>query len=200
MKEHREACRTNVVAAFPPNDAVWTRICRARRRDRLLLVAKLCGGQFSFDLSLTEGSKLTRQAITKHLRVLETAGIVRSVRTGRENDSNSIRRRLKESRIPRFRFPSSGISAVQVKVVRRKLSPWSEAHIGQIADSRRRFRAPLVSSRTRPYPVPNGRLSAATTTSNGLEDVTVTVRSRPSCRHVFLLSLEANHAATTPVT
>ena len=52
---------------------------------RLLLVAKLCGGQSHSISQLTEGSKLTRQAITKHLRVLETVGIVRSVRTGREN-------------------------------------------------------------------------------------------------------------------
>ena len=34
---------------------------------------------------LADGSKLTRQAITKHLRVLESAGVVRSVRAGREN-------------------------------------------------------------------------------------------------------------------
>jgi DNA-binding transcriptional ArsR family regulator len=34
---------------------------------------------------LTERSKLTRQAITKHLRVLEDAGIVHGVRTGRES-------------------------------------------------------------------------------------------------------------------
>jgi DNA-binding transcriptional ArsR family regulator len=34
---------------------------------------------------LTEGSKLTRQAITKHLRVLHDAGLVRGVRRGREN-------------------------------------------------------------------------------------------------------------------
>jgi len=34
---------------------------------------------------LTEGSKLTRQAITKHLRVLESAGIVHSLRRGRES-------------------------------------------------------------------------------------------------------------------
>ena len=52
---------------------------------RLWLVAKLCGGQPHSISRLTEGSKLTRQAITKHLRVLESAGIVRSVRTGRES-------------------------------------------------------------------------------------------------------------------
>jgi DNA-binding transcriptional ArsR family regulator len=52
---------------------------------RLSLIAKLCRGQ-PFSISqLTAGSKLTRQAITKHLRVLENAGIVRSARSGRES-------------------------------------------------------------------------------------------------------------------
>ena len=52
---------------------------------RLSLVAKLCGGHPRSIAQLTEGSKLTRQAITKHLRVLERAAIVHSVRTGRES-------------------------------------------------------------------------------------------------------------------
>jgi DNA-binding transcriptional ArsR family regulator len=52
---------------------------------RLSLVAKLCGGQPYSISQLTKGSKLTRQGITKHLRVLERVGIVRGVRTGREN-------------------------------------------------------------------------------------------------------------------
>ena len=52
---------------------------------RLALVAKLAGGQPHSIAQLTEGSKLTRQAISKHLRVLKTAGMVRSVRAGREN-------------------------------------------------------------------------------------------------------------------
>jgi DNA-binding transcriptional ArsR family regulator len=54
-------------------------------KTRLLLVAKLCGGQPSSISQLTRGSRLTRQAITKHLRVLESVGIVHSVRTGRES-------------------------------------------------------------------------------------------------------------------
>jgi DNA-binding transcriptional ArsR family regulator len=54
-------------------------------RTRLLLVARLCRGQPRSISQLAEGSKLTRQAITKHLHVLETVGIVHSVRTGREN-------------------------------------------------------------------------------------------------------------------
>jgi len=52
---------------------------------RLSLVAKLTNGQPRSISQLTEGSKLTRQAITKHLRVLEGAGIVHSVRSGRES-------------------------------------------------------------------------------------------------------------------
>jgi DNA-binding transcriptional ArsR family regulator len=52
---------------------------------RLALVAKLCRGRPRSISQLTEGSRLTRQAITKHLRVLETAGVVRSVRAGRES-------------------------------------------------------------------------------------------------------------------
>jgi len=52
---------------------------------RLLLVAKLSQGRTYSIAQLTEGSGLTRQAITKHLRVLEGVGIVHSVRTGRES-------------------------------------------------------------------------------------------------------------------
>jgi len=52
---------------------------------RLWLVAKLCDGPPRSISQLTRGSKLTRQAITKHLRVLERARIVHCVRAGRES-------------------------------------------------------------------------------------------------------------------
>jgi len=52
---------------------------------RLALVTKLSGGQPRSISQLTKGSKLTRQAITKHLRVLESVGIVHSVHAGRES-------------------------------------------------------------------------------------------------------------------
>jgi DNA-binding transcriptional ArsR family regulator len=52
---------------------------------RLSLVAKLSGGQPRSISQLTRGSRLSRQAITKHLRVLESVGFVRSARAGREN-------------------------------------------------------------------------------------------------------------------
>ncbi len=52
---------------------------------RLALVAKLCGGEPQSISQLASGSTLTRQAVTKHLRVLEKAGIVRCRRAGRES-------------------------------------------------------------------------------------------------------------------
>lgn len=65
---------------------VWAPIFAALGDEtRLLLVAKLCSGQPHSIAQLTEGSRLSRQAITKHLRVLESAGIVYGVRRGREN-------------------------------------------------------------------------------------------------------------------
>lgn len=51
---------------------------------RLSLMGKLAGGPPQSIARLAEGSTLTRQAITKHLRVLESAGVARSVRIGRE--------------------------------------------------------------------------------------------------------------------
>jgi DNA-binding transcriptional ArsR family regulator len=51
---------------------------------RLALVAKLCERSPQSISQLTDGSKLTRQAITKHLAVLESAGVVGGVRVGRE--------------------------------------------------------------------------------------------------------------------
>ena len=52
---------------------------------RLSLVNALSAGEPRSIAQLTGGTKITRQAITKHLRVLESAGIVHSVRTGRES-------------------------------------------------------------------------------------------------------------------
>ncbi len=52
---------------------------------RLSVLAKLSTGERQSISRLTAGTRLTRQAVTKHLRVLEDAGVVRSVRTGREN-------------------------------------------------------------------------------------------------------------------
>ncbi len=52
---------------------------------RLRLVAGLCAAGPQSIVRLTRGSKVTRQAVAKHLRVLAGAGLVRGVRQGRES-------------------------------------------------------------------------------------------------------------------
>jgi DNA-binding transcriptional ArsR family regulator len=52
---------------------------------RLRLVARLCTAGPQSIVRLTRGSKITRQAVAKHLRVLAGAGLVRGVRQGRES-------------------------------------------------------------------------------------------------------------------
>jgi DNA-binding transcriptional ArsR family regulator len=51
---------------------------------RLRLVARLCHEGPQSIARLTEGGDVTRQAVTKHLRVLEAAGLARGERAGRE--------------------------------------------------------------------------------------------------------------------
>jgi|SRR5271154_4052824 len=52
---------------------------------RLSLLARLSDGRRSSISQLTAGSRLTRQAVTKHLRVLQRVGVVHAVREGRES-------------------------------------------------------------------------------------------------------------------
>lgn len=65
---------------------------------RLALIARLSSGAPRSIAQLTEGSKLTRQAISKHLRVLEGAGLVHSARTGRESRFELEPRSLDDAR------------------------------------------------------------------------------------------------------
>ena len=52
---------------------------------RLSLVAKLAAGTPQSITQLADGMDMTRQAVTRHLRVLEDVGVVRSNLSGREN-------------------------------------------------------------------------------------------------------------------
>jgi len=54
-------------------------------RTRLSLLRRLSDGQTRSIARLSQDTALTRQAVTKHLHVLENAGLVRSVRVGRES-------------------------------------------------------------------------------------------------------------------
>lgn len=49
------------------------------------LVAKLIDGKPQSISTLTAGSKITRQAVTKHLSVLENVGLVSKIKDGRES-------------------------------------------------------------------------------------------------------------------
>ena len=51
---------------------------------RLSVLARLSTGAPHSIARLTAGTSLTRQAVTKHLCVLRDAGVVRSMRAGRE--------------------------------------------------------------------------------------------------------------------
>lgn len=65
---------------------------------RLQLVARLCtAGPLSI-ARLTDGTEVTRQAITKHLTVLADVGLVRGVRSGRERVWEVELRQLEEAR------------------------------------------------------------------------------------------------------
>jgi DNA-binding transcriptional ArsR family regulator len=51
---------------------------------RLALVSRLCAAGPLSITRLARGAEVTRQAVTKHLEVLGSAGLVRSARRGRE--------------------------------------------------------------------------------------------------------------------
>ena len=52
---------------------------------RLRIVERLAGGDAHSISALSAGAGVTRQAVTRHLRVLEDAGLVRGARDGREH-------------------------------------------------------------------------------------------------------------------
>ena len=66
---------------------------------RLRLVLRLCDNGPLSITKLTEGEKVTRQAVTKHLRVMEDAGLVRSTWHGRESVWQLELQRLKDARL-----------------------------------------------------------------------------------------------------
>ena len=65
---------------------------------RLRIVFRLCDAGPKSITRLASGSKVTRQAITKHLRVMEQAGLVRCTRRGRESIWELKERGLRDAR------------------------------------------------------------------------------------------------------
>jgi len=64
---------------------------------RLGIVARLCEAGPQSITRLTDGTQVTRQAVTKHLLALADAGIVRSTRDGRERIWEIQPRRLADA-------------------------------------------------------------------------------------------------------
>jgi DNA-binding transcriptional ArsR family regulator len=67
-------------------------------RTRLALLSKLGDGQARSIAALSTDTALTRQAITKHLHVLQDAGLVASLKVGRESRFAARRETLDEAR------------------------------------------------------------------------------------------------------
>jgi DNA-binding transcriptional ArsR family regulator len=65
---------------------------------RLEIVSRLIDGQARSIAQLTGGLSLTRQGVTKHLRVLERAGIVSSSRVGRESQYTYVSEPIEQVR------------------------------------------------------------------------------------------------------
>jgi DNA-binding transcriptional ArsR family regulator len=65
---------------------------------RLRLLARLSDGGPMSIARLTAGTNLTRQAITKHLRVMDNAGLVQGTRHGRESVWQLDQRRVQRAR------------------------------------------------------------------------------------------------------
>ena len=88
---------------------------------RLAVLAKLLGGEPQSIARLTEGTHLTRQAVTKHLRVLEDAGVVRSARRAREPVRAGAAADRRCARLSRPHRAAVGRRARSSQIVRRGL-------------------------------------------------------------------------------
>ena len=64
---------------------------------RLGLIARLCADGPLSITELTASSGVTRQGITKHLRVMERSGLARCTRKGRESVWEVDQRRVREA-------------------------------------------------------------------------------------------------------
>lgn len=66
---------------------------------RLRLVVRLSQGESLSIKELASGTKMTRQAVTKHLHVLSVAGVATASRLGREQRWSLDQRQLAQARL-----------------------------------------------------------------------------------------------------
>ena len=89
-------------ASVPRSTAALTPIFAALgEQTRLELVARLGNGEARSIAQLADGLDISHQGITKHLRVLEHAGIVTSKRHGREKRFSCAPAAIDDARMPR---------------------------------------------------------------------------------------------------
>src|SRR5262245_42208801 len=76
--------RSNAMSAGLPDEGAAVVFSALGDQTRLRLVIRLSSGRPMSIAQLTSDTSVTRQAVTKHLHVLEEAGLARSSRQGRE--------------------------------------------------------------------------------------------------------------------
>jgi len=81
-----------------PEQAVVEVFSALGDRTRLFVVGKLVAGGALSATALSDGAKVSRQAIAKHLRVLEGAGLATHEKRGREVLYSLEARRLEQAR------------------------------------------------------------------------------------------------------
>jgi DNA-binding transcriptional ArsR family regulator len=97
-RSQRQSRRVNAAAGSRPIEGSAALFAALGDETRLRLVRRLCDyGPLSIS-ALTSGSRRTRQAITKHLRLMHSAGIVQSERRGRERFWRLNQARLGQAR------------------------------------------------------------------------------------------------------
>jgi DNA-binding transcriptional ArsR family regulator len=81
-----------------PPDAAVPVFAALGDKTRFRLVWRLCEQGPMSITGLSAGAEISRQAITKHLRVMEDAGLVSSARRGRESVWQLDRQRIEQAR------------------------------------------------------------------------------------------------------
>src|SRR5215813_13326233 len=98
MSPRRSAPSKKPPLKKPPPRASATIFAALGDETRLRLIAILCAGGALSIAQLTSGTEITRQAVTKHLRVLADAGLARDFKVGRERLWEFEPDRLEEAR------------------------------------------------------------------------------------------------------
>ncbi len=84
--------------ANPRTKASATLFAALGDETRLRIVLRLAQGRPASITELSAGSEITRQAVTKHLHVLEGAGLARGARLGRERRWSLDRKQVEQAR------------------------------------------------------------------------------------------------------